>query len=305
MLHRVVRTHLETFLAEREAAGVRLPRTVRRELEAYLRCGDLSAGFIRAECSACRQALLIPFSCKRRTACASCGAKRMAATAAHLVDRVFPEAAPVRHWVLSLPFDIRYPLMVDRTLLSAVLRVFISELFKRHRERSGVGGSGHPGAVAAIHRADSSLRVNPYFHVLVIDGVYRIDDDEHATPTFVGVPEPTDDELRTIATRVARRVRRLFLRRGLIDEHGLPIDDLEQPLTEAPVPFGWLTQDGEALVAERERGGRVGTSCAEVAGFSVFAGRAVRDRDEIERLGRYICRPPLTGASCCFTPLSR
>jgi len=287
----VVRANLETFLAEMEEAGVRLPQTVRTELEAYLRCGDLSAGFIRAECRTCRHALLIPFSCKRRTACASCGAKRMAATAAHLVDRVFPEAAPVRHWVLSLPFDIRYPLMVDRKLLSAVLRIFISEVFRRHRERSGVGDRGQPGAVAAIHRADSSLRINPHFHLLVIDGVYRIDADDDDTPLFV-VPEPTDDELRATATRVAKRVRRLFIRRGLIDADGMPIDHLEQPLPDGPVRFGWLTQDGEAVVAEPDRGGRVGTSCAEVAGFSVFAGRAVHDRDELERLGRYVCRPP-------------
>jgi hypothetical protein len=33
----------------------------------------------------------------------------MADTAAHLVDRVLPEA-PVRQWVLSLPFALRYRL---------------------------------------------------------------------------------------------------------------------------------------------------------------------------------------------------
>lgn len=292
MLHRVVRENLESFLAEMDDAGIQLPRTVRKEFEAYLLCGDLSAGFLRGECQACRRALLIPFSCKRRTACASCGAKRMAATAAHLVDRVFPVEAPVRHWVLSLPFDIRYPLTVDRKLLSAVLRIFIDEVFKRHRERSGLGASGQAGAVAAIHRADSSLRVNPHFHVLVVDGVYRIDD-EHATPVFHGVPEPTDNELRVVATKVAMRVRRLFIRRGLVDDSGMPIDDIEQPLPDGPVRFGWLTQDGEAIIAEPDRtGGRGGTSCAEVAGFSVFAGRAVRDRDEIEGLGRYVSRPP-------------
>ncbi len=33
----------------------------------------------------------------------------MADTAAHLVDRVLPEV-PVRQWVLSLPFSLRYRL---------------------------------------------------------------------------------------------------------------------------------------------------------------------------------------------------
>ena len=291
VLHKIVRENIETFWAEMEEAGIELPRTVRREFEAYLLCGDLSAGFLRGECEACRRAILVAFSCKRRTVCASCGAKRMAATAAHLVDRVLPFFVPVRHWVLSLPFDVRYPLTVDRKLLSAVLRIFVDEIFKRNRERSVVGKAGQPGAVAAIHRADSSLRVNPHFHLIVLDGAYEVGDDEDAVPKFRIARAPTDDELRAIATNVAKRVRRLFLRRGLIDEDGMPLDDIGQPLPDGPVQFGWLTEDGEALIAEPDRTGR-GTSCAEVAGFSVFAGRAVDDRDEIEGLARYVTRPP-------------
>jgi len=34
--------------------------------------------------------------------CPSCGARRMAQTAAHLLDHVIPRV-PVRQWVLSLP----------------------------------------------------------------------------------------------------------------------------------------------------------------------------------------------------------
>ena len=43
----------------------------------------------------------------------------MADTAAHLVDRVLPEA-PVRQWVLSLPFSLRYRLAYDARLTSDV-----------------------------------------------------------------------------------------------------------------------------------------------------------------------------------------
>ena len=39
----------------------------------------------------------------------------MADTAAHLVDRLLPEA-PVRQWVLSLPFSLRYHLAYDARL---------------------------------------------------------------------------------------------------------------------------------------------------------------------------------------------
>jgi len=48
-------------------------------------------------------------------ASASCGGRRMADTAAHLVDRVLPEV-PVRQWVLSLPFALRYRLAYDAHL---------------------------------------------------------------------------------------------------------------------------------------------------------------------------------------------
>ena len=50
--------------------------------------------------------------------------RRMADTAAHLVDNVFPHV-PVRQWVLSLPIEIRYRLAYDKKLTSDVLAVFL------------------------------------------------------------------------------------------------------------------------------------------------------------------------------------
>ncbi len=50
---------------------------------------------------------LVAFSCKRRGFCPSCGARRMAESAALLVDEVLPEQ-PMRQWVLSFPFQLRF-----------------------------------------------------------------------------------------------------------------------------------------------------------------------------------------------------
>lgn len=47
----------------------------------------------------------------------------MSDTAAHLVDRVLPEV-PVRQWVLSLPFTLRYSLAYDAPLHGAADRFF-------------------------------------------------------------------------------------------------------------------------------------------------------------------------------------
>jgi hypothetical protein len=48
----------------------------------------------------------------------------MADTAAHLVDRVLPRV-PVRQWVLTLPFGLRFRLPYDTQLTSEILRMFI------------------------------------------------------------------------------------------------------------------------------------------------------------------------------------
>ena len=101
-----------------------MPRFVEREFRGFLRCGILAHRFVRVHCDGCGLDRVVAFSCKGRGFCPSCGGRRMADTVAHLVDRVLPEV-PVRQWVLSLPFALRYRLAYDAPLASAVLRVFV------------------------------------------------------------------------------------------------------------------------------------------------------------------------------------
>ena len=102
VLYGVVAGNLESFLAQAERSDRIVPRFVERELRTFLDCGILAHGFLRVHCSACGRDRLVPFSCKWRGFCPSCGGRRMADTAAHLVDRVLPRV-PVRQWVLTLP----------------------------------------------------------------------------------------------------------------------------------------------------------------------------------------------------------
>ena len=86
-LYRLVQDHLETFLAEVGAGGAAsLPQFVKDEFDAFLECGILAHGFLRLRCAGCGQEKRVAFSCKRRGFCPSCGARRMAETAAWLVD---------------------------------------------------------------------------------------------------------------------------------------------------------------------------------------------------------------------------
>ena len=86
--------------------------------------GILAHGFLRLRCGYCRESRVVAFSCKRRGFCPSCMGRRMADTAARLTEEVLPKV-PVRQFVLSLPFEVRYRLAWDGELVSAVLAVLL------------------------------------------------------------------------------------------------------------------------------------------------------------------------------------
>ena len=122
-LYQVVQDHVETFFAQVEQeTGTGLPQFVKDEFEAFLECGILAHGFLRLRCGDCAHDTLVAFSCKRRGFCPACGARRMAETAAHLVDHVIPRV-PVRQWVVSFPIPLRYLFATQPQLLSPVLQV--------------------------------------------------------------------------------------------------------------------------------------------------------------------------------------
>lgn len=126
LLYRLVEEHYPAFLAVREATGRPLPKYVQQQFEAYLKCGCLEWGFLRVKCEVCHAEKLVAFSCKGRAICPSCGARRMVETAALLVDEVLPER-PMRQWVLSLPFAVRFLLARDPDVLTHVLGIVYRE----------------------------------------------------------------------------------------------------------------------------------------------------------------------------------
>jgi hypothetical protein len=146
VLYRVVSSDLEAFLARtaESADGRGLPGFVRHEFERYLRCGVLAHGFARVRCDGCTFERLVPFSCKGRGFCPSCGGRRMTERAAHLVDAVLPRV-PVRQWVLALPYPLRYRLAWDQGLSRAVLAVYartVQEFYARDAAARGIGEGG-------------------------------------------------------------------------------------------------------------------------------------------------------------------
>src|SRR6267143_2132011 len=121
VLYTVIANPLETFLASLDADpdATGLPVYVPRAFYDSLPCGILAHGFLRLGCDTCQKELLLPFSCKRRGFCPSCAARRMAQTAAHLVECVLPWV-PTRQWVVSVPIPLRYWMAASQDLTAQV-----------------------------------------------------------------------------------------------------------------------------------------------------------------------------------------
>jgi len=87
----------------------------------------------------------------------------MAETAAHLVDHVLPHV-PVRQWVLTVPFALRYRMAYDRKVLREVRRVFLRTIFAHLRRRARARGLIDPecGAVSFVQRFGSALNLQTH-----------------------------------------------------------------------------------------------------------------------------------------------
>lgn len=183
--------HWASFKEETEEHGG-LPTFVKDEIEGYLTCGILDYGFIRAQCNDCGHEELVAFSCKGRGFCPSCIGRRMNDTAAHLVDTVLPEV-PIRQWVCSFSWQLRYVMGYDKKLTSEILAAFMSTVIQSVKRRAkrmlnlASIDSAETGAVLVIQRFDSGLRLNVHGHSLVLDGAYM---KRNGLPVFYPLPDP-------------------------------------------------------------------------------------------------------------------
>ena len=142
-------TRLAALMAEQ---GRELPDYVHREFEDYLKCGRLEHGYLRVRCESCHAEHLVAFSCKRRGFCPSCGARRMVESAALLVDEVLPEQ-PMRQWVLSFPFALRFLFANRPEIMSRALGIVYRIIATQRVKKAGyTHQAAKTGAVTLIQR---------------------------------------------------------------------------------------------------------------------------------------------------------
>src|SRR5262245_39034629 len=321
VLSHVVAAHLETFLAsldaDPDARG--LPAYVQRELYDYLQCGVLAHGFLRLGCDTCHQELLLAFSCKRRGFCPSCAGRRMAQTAAHLVEQVIPWVTTPQ-WVVSVPVPLRYCMAASQELAAKVhtiIRTTIGQYYVNKAVTRGLARANiQPGSVTFIQHFGSAINLNIHFHCVFLEGVYLDRADQGRTPRFVTGEPPTDTDIADMVQKISRRVIRTLRQLGYL-EAGIDAagaTGYDPLLDTAPELARTMAASVQQRIAFGERAGqkvrRIGSGfgyegeppelkgprCASVNGFSLHANTAIpaHRRDQLERLLRYTARGALS-----------
>lgn len=123
--------------------------------------------------------------------------RRMAETAALLVDEVFPQR-PIRQWVLSFPYPLRFLFATRPAVMGKVLGIVYRSIASHLIRKAGcTHKTARTGTVTLIQRFGSALNLNLHFHMLFLDGVYT--DGHSGNLRFRRITAPTSAELNTLA----------------------------------------------------------------------------------------------------------
>jgi len=210
-------------------------------------------------------------------------------TAALLVDDVLPYK-PIRQWVLSFPFPLRFLLASDPQVVTNVLGIVNRVLSTHLIKKAGFKKTDtHTGAVTLIQRFGSALNLNLHFHMLFIDGVYQ--KKYNGRLRFHRVNPPTGSELNTLVAKISQRIARHLERQGLLtrdDESSyltldLQDDDAMTQLQSHSITYRIAVgpQQGRKVftlqtIPSWEDDDYGGNQVGKIAGFSLHAGVATK-----------------------------
>ena len=309
LLYQIVNEYWPEFQAELASQNKYLPAYVTQEFEAYLKCGRLEYGFLRVRCETCHAEKLVAFSCKRRGFCDSCGARRMADSATLLVDDILPHK-PMRQWVLSVPFPLRFLFARQPAVMGKVLGIVYRAIATHLIHQAGyTKATAQAGAVTLIQCFGGALNANIHFHMIFLDGVF-IDGAAESRVRFRWVKAPTSEELTRLTHTIAQRIARYLERQGFLvrdaENSYLTYDGMDAD-QESPMNQLLGSSITYRIAMGPQQGRKVFTlqtlpdcrpdnrfvDTGQVAGFSLHAGVATKahERDKLERLCRYIARP--------------
>ena len=216
--------------------------------------------------------------------------------------------------VLSLPPGVRYLLAWRHDLCTAVAGVLYRAVHRHVRSWAQTQGLGdaRSGAVIVVQRFGGALNLNVHLHALVLDGVFARAGDGRLR--FHRAAAPTTADIADVLAAIVPAVRRRLAVGGSGDDAmegadrfadaapvlaGLAVASVRGVLAVGGVPGRRPERLGEA--GREEAGGRRTASGPETPharweGFDLHAGVAVPGHPaRLERLCRYVLRPPVTG----------
>ncbi len=172
----------------------------------FLTCGDYRQGVARIRCvnPECRHEYFRPFSCKGFFLCPSCSQKRTLLFAEYLDEQLLL-ALPHRQFVFTLPKALRVFLRHDQRLFAKLARLIFNLITEFYRAAAGKPIT--TAAVIAYRPFGDSLRFNPHFHALILEGGFD------SAGQFYHLP--VHDTAR-LAECLRQRTIGLFLKLGLV-----------------------------------------------------------------------------------------
>jgi hypothetical protein len=138
----------------------------------------------------------------------------MVESAALLVDEELAQQ-PMRQWVLSVPFPLRFLFASQPKIMGNALGIVYRTIATHLTHKADYKKStAHTGAVTLIQRFGSALNLNIHFHMLFLDGVYV--DDAGSSARFRWVKAPTSAELTQLTHTIAHRLARYLEPQSLL-----------------------------------------------------------------------------------------
>ena len=136
----------------------------------FLRCGDITQGFLRVRCDHCDHEYLLPFTCKQRGVCPTCHQRRTVDTAQTIASEIC-FAVPHRHWVFTIPRILRNVSRRNPKRLSALCRIVADTLSECLTTSAGIP-EGKAGIILGIHTFGDYLAYHPHIHCLSTAGAF-------------------------------------------------------------------------------------------------------------------------------------
>jgi hypothetical protein len=219
--------------------------------------------------------------------------RRMAEGAALLVDHVLP-AVGYRQWVLSFPGPMAVRLGYDAPLLAAIAgrlaRAVMQDMRHRVKQQQHLASVAalHAGVVTVVQRFRSDLGLYVHLHCLVTDGAYEEQNDGEMR--FLAAPPPTPTRMTAVLAQVHEVIRAAD-------------DDLD--LDPALAACVQLSLAGPRPAPDSPSAPPPMTLSA--FGMNLHAATTAdgRDRKQLERICRYLLRPPFAHDAVTALPGGR